>query len=116
MTSTIEKEGNLLPHNTTEEWEEIIRLSSLVGTDAKNPEERLIDAIKVKLFNTHNLALQQVLEKLPEIFEVLKKRDSKMYSYWKAVFEDDFEGGYDMHYDEDFNSQVKSIITSLQKE
>lgn len=92
MTSTIEKEGNLLPHNTTEEWEEIIRLSSLVGTDAKNPEERLIDAIKVKLFNTHNLALQQALEKIEELPINLT--------------------GDGYHREE----QIKSIITSLQKE
>lgn len=32
--------------------------------------------------------------------EFMKRRDSKMYSYYKSVFEDDFEGGYPIDWDD----------------
>lgn len=97
MDSTIEKEGNSLPHNTTEEQikgilKEITNYDEYTGIEISN----MIHAMKVYGQKRHNLALSQVLEKLEELEEV----------------PDDFEG----RIINDSLSRVKSIITSLQKE
>lgn len=104
MTSTIEKESNLLPHNTTEE-----DLFLKQWTSAKGSNRELIDHVKNIVLRTHNIALQQVLEKLPEEQEysdgqidgdkqALKYKNHNQLGHNKAIRE------------------VKSIITSLQKE
>ena len=87
MTSTIEKEGNELPHNTTEEvWE---TLSDIVNKKGDTDAKIYLESI---LLYTHNLALQQALEKIEELPINLT--------------------GDGYHREE----QIKSIITSLQKE
>ncbi len=107
MTSTIEKEGNLLPHNTTEEWwEEDLFLKQ--WTSAKGSNRELIDHVKNIVLRTHNLALQQVLEKLEEKkFTEQQVEKQQEMGEWNCYSREEYNEALD---------DAKSIITSLQKE
>lgn len=42
-----------------------------------------------------------------ELAEKIKERDSKMYGYYKSVFEEGFEGGYPVEWDDFIHSDTK---------
>lgn len=44
---------------------------------------------------------------------IIRARDSKMYGYYKSVFEHDFEGGYPIEWD---TEAIEAIRTFLSKE
>jgi len=106
MTSTIEKESNLLPHNTTEELIEQ-HLNSIKILQAKvgysGTAQEFIKSVEYFLKDiattSHNLALQQVLEKA-EDYKISKE----------AVKVNKLGADYIFWYD------LKLAITSLQKE
>jgi len=54
-----------------------------------------------------------------EILEILERRESKMYSYYKSVFVDGFEGGYPANYDieiiEDIDKVREQTIEECEK-
>ena len=52
-------------------------------------------------------------DKLGWLLELLKKRDGQMYGYYKSTFEDDYEGGYPIAWDEEF---IKSVAIVIQEE
>jgi hypothetical protein len=45
--------------------------------------------------------------------EIISKRESKMYSYYKSVFVDDFEGGYPIENDNELKQYVSSTVLSV---
>jgi len=106
MTSTIEKESNLLPHNTTEELIEQ-HLNSIKILQAKvgysGTAQEFIKSVEYFLKDiattSHNLALQQVVEKA-EDYKISKE----------AVKVNKLGADYIFWYD------LKLAITSLQKE
>jgi len=106
MTSTIEKESNLLPHNTTEELIEqhlnsIKILQAKVGYSGTAQEfiKSVEYVLKDMATTSHNLALQQVVEKA-EDYKISKE----------AVKVNKLGADYIFWYD------LKLAITSLQKE
>lgn len=48
-----------------------------------------------------------------KILKPLRERDGKMYGYWKAVFEDDFERGYPILWDDEC---VDAIMRGVKEE
>lgn len=44
------------------------------------------------------------------VMELIRKRESKMYGYYRSVFEDGFEGGYPIAYDQEIVDEIKSEI------
>lgn len=122
MDSTIEKEGNSLPHNTTEEWEEEFNnthglglYTSEYGYVHKIPNYEAIKQFISKIYNkdidideikkeSHNLALQQVVEVLK------REKDAYELAYKKIPNETSYPVRIDQIDD------LQSIITSLQKE
>jgi predicted nucleic acid-binding Zn-ribbon protein len=111
MTSTIEKEGNLLPHNTTEELTEQ-HLNSIKILQAKigysGTAQEFIKSVEYFLKDiattSHNLALQQVVEVLK------REKDAYELAYKKIPNETSYPVRIDQIDD------LQSIITSLQKE
>lgn len=91
---------SLSTHNTTEEWEKKIKELNNQWNESVPKSMMLELSVYV-----HNLALQQVLEKfgIPNIESLEVKRE-----FWED--EDHAVGGYISRKD------IKSIITSLQKE
>jgi len=53
---------------------------------------------------------------IQEIEKLLAERESKMYHYYKAVFEDGFDGGYPMSNDDDIKSFHLKYLTKKRKE
>ena len=45
--------------------------------------------------------------------KILKERESKMFGYYKAVFQERFEGGYPKEWDEGF---VQKLVAALKEE
>lgn len=45
--------------------------------------------------------------------ERVKQRDSRMYSYYKSVFQDGFEGGYPIEWNEEEITFIKSTLEEL---
>ncbi len=48
--------------------------------------------------------------------QILSRRESKMYHYYKSVFVDDFEGGYPIEYDDELKEFLLQTLTEIQGE
>lgn len=44
------------------------------------------------------------------IEEIIKERDSKMYGYWKSVFQDGYEGGYPIEWNTEVVNKINSQV------
>lgn len=106
MTSTIEKESNLLPHNTTEEIVNHVQDLLPYPEHKLNSKGKEILSRKIEQYgdNRHNLALQQVVEVLK------REKDAYELAYKKIPNETSYPVRIDQIDD------LQSIITSLQKE
>lgn len=67
-----------------------------------------------------NKIQQYLRDREDELVKVIERRGSKMYSYYKAVFKDDFVGGYPIDYDDElikFHSEtIKGLLQMLVEE
>ena len=52
---------------------------------------------------------------MKEIEKVIADRESRMYQYYKSVFIDGFEGGYNEEYDDGIKSLLSNALSSLEK-
>lgn len=51
-----------------------------------------------------------------EFDERIKQRDSRMFGYYKSVFQDGFEGGYPIEWNEEDKAFISKAIQAREKE
>jgi len=49
------------------------------------------------------------------IKKLISERESKMYGYYKSVFEEGFDGGYPVEYDEDLLKVEQVIMKKIEE-